>query len=123
MADKSQALYQFWSGFNLPAWDVYTVPDNAVMPYITYNTMIDMIGNPLPLYATVWWRSSGWAAITQKCEEIARTIENMTPIPLDGGGYLWITRGDPFMQRVNDPEDDMVRGMYINIMAEFLTAY
>lgn len=123
MADKAQALYQFWSGFGLPAYDENTVPDDAVMPYITYSTSTDMLGGVLPLHASLWYRSASWKNISQKADTIAYDLEQGTPIPLDGGGYLWIVRGSPFMQRMSDPDDDQVRRIYINVMAEFLTAY
>lgn len=34
-----------------------------------------------------------------------------------------LKRGSPFAQRMSDPNDDMIRRIYINITAEFLTAY
>ena len=34
-----------------------------------------------------------------------------------------LKRGSPFAQRMSDPNDDMIRSIYINITVEFLTAY
>lgn len=31
--------------------------------------------------------------------------------------------GSSFAQRMSDPNDDMIRSIYVNITAEFLTAY
>jgi hypothetical protein len=39
------------------------------------------------------------------------------------GGRLYIAKGNPFAQRMADPNDDMIRRMYLNIQAEFLSAY
>jgi hypothetical protein len=36
---------------------------------------------------------------------------------------LYISKGSPFAQRMKEPSDDMVRRIYININAEFLTAF
>ena len=42
-------------------------------------------------------------------------------IPIENG-RLYITKGKPFAQRLSNP-NELVRGNYINIQAEFLTAY
>lgn len=121
---KAQALYQFWSGFDLPAYDTYSVPDDAVMPYITYDTAEDMIDGILPLSASLWYDSTSWAEIEAKAGVIAYTITNThRPVALSQGGYMRIKRGTPFAQRMNDPEKDTIKRIYINIEAEFLTAY
>ena len=123
--DKAQALYQFWSSFELPAYDENSVPtgDNAPgFPYITYSVVTDNLGNEVGLTGSLWYRSSSWAAISQKADEIAKRLENLSPIEIDGG-YMWLKRGSPFAQRMSDPNDDMMRRIYINITAEFLTAY
>lgn len=123
MANKAQALYQFWNSFGWAAYDEDSVPDDAVMPYITYNTMQDMIDSDLSLSASLWYESTSWTQITQKADQIAQQIiVNHKPIPLTGGGYLWIKKGDPFMQRVRD-ENSKVRHIFINYFAEYLTAY
>ena len=120
--DKSQALYSFWSGFGLVAYDENTVPDDAVMPYITYSSSTDSLDGTLSLYGSLWYKSFSWKEISKKTEEIAKFIYEMTPIRIEGG-YLWINKGTPFAQRMSDPSDDLIRRMYININAEFLTAY
>lgn len=121
--DKAQALYSFWSGFDIPAYDVSSVPSDATMPYITYETGTDNLDNILILSASLWYDSMSWKDISQKADEIARRVEIMQPIPVSQGGYLWITRGSPFMQRMSDPDNSRVRRIYINVQVEFLTAY
>ena len=36
MRDTAAALYTFFSSFGIPAYVEYNVPDNAALPYITY---------------------------------------------------------------------------------------
>ena len=120
--DKAQAIHSFWSGFGLVAYDENTVPDDAVAPYITYSVSTDSLEGPVTLYGSLWYKSLSWAEASQKSEQISEYITNMQPIKIDGG-YLWIMKGTPFAQRMSDPGDDMVRRIYINIIAEFLTAY
>ncbi len=122
--DKAQALYSFWSSFDLPAYDENTVPDGAQMPYITYQTMTDSMGSVLPMSATLWYGASySWETISRKAEEIAERIgQNGYYISKIDTGYVWLTKGTPFAQRMQS-EQDNVRQIYINVTAEFLTAY
>lgn len=121
--DKAQAINYFWNSFGLPAYDENTVPHNAQMPRITYNVATGDLFDVVSLYASIWYRSTSWQAITQKANEIERRLgeHGGEVIDLDDG-KLWIVKGSPFMQRMSDP-DDSIRRIYINVMAEFLTAY
>lgn len=121
--DKAQAIQNFWERFGLPAYNETTVPDDAVMPYITYGISTDSIGNVVFLPASIWYRTTSWRDVSRKAEEIAEYIVNMQPpsIALDKG-RLYLAKGTPFAQRMSDP-DDTVRRIYINLQAEFLTAY
>lgn len=122
---KGQALYNFWSGFGLPAYDENTVPENPGERYITYTTQTDSIGNVLNLYGNIWdMNSNSWQFVSEKAEEIAEAIVRRHPISYGiDNGRLYIAKGSPFAQRMSDPGSDRVRRMYINIQAEFLTAY
>lgn len=125
--NKSQALHQFWSGFGLPAWDENTVPeDDAIRgeKYIAYSVSTGSLDDVINLTAKIWdTNTTSWAFVETKAAEIAEYIAKMVPptIAIDNG-RLYITEGKPFSQRLPNP-DDLVRGIYINIQAEFLTAY
>ena len=119
--NKSQAIHNFWSSFGLTAFDENTVPTGTQMPYITYNVSLDELDHPVSMSASIWYRDPSWASVTEKSIEISDKLKNGgETIPLDEG-YLWIVKGHPFMQRMNDPNDDMIRRIYINIMAEYLS--
>lgn len=122
--DKAQAIHNFWSSFGLTAYDENSVPDDALTPYITYSVVEDNFDSPVMLSASIWYRSTSWAEIETKSQEISKAINDMYPsaIKIDNG-RLYITRGTPFAQRMNDPSDDMIKRIYINIYAEYLTAY
>lgn len=121
--DKAQTLYNFWSGFDWPAYDEGTVPDDASYPRITYNVVEDSLGQPVALYASLWDYGTSWVSISKKADEIAEAIVNLYPpaIAFDGG-RMYITKGAPFAQRVTDV-DDQIRRMYLNIQVEFFSAY
>lgn len=122
--DKAQALQRFWESFGIPAYEQTTVPESAKMPYITYSVSTDSLDNVVNMTASVWYHSTSWKDISEKTEQIARYIVGMNPpsIKFDGG-RLYIAKGNPFAQRMADPNDDMIRRMYLNIQAEYLSAY
>lgn len=120
MADKWQAIDEFWNSFGLTAYDELSVPDDAVMPYITYSAAVSNFENPVALSASLWYRSTSWGPVSKKSDQISAVIEGYAIRKIDGG-YMFITRGDPFAQRMSDPSDDVIKRIYINIMAEFFT--
>ena len=121
MADKWQAIHSFWSGFNIPAYDENSVPDDSVMPYITYTAAVGEFESVVQLTASVWYNSTSWAEISQKVDEIAQSVEQYLMIPI-GGGYVYLGKGSPFAQRMPD-EDDRVKRVYIVMQAEFFSRY
>ena len=64
--NAEQALHKFWSSFNLVAYDENTVPDDAQLPYITYEASKDFFGATLAQSVSLWYYSQSWAAITEK---------------------------------------------------------
>ena len=118
--DKYQALHTFWNSFGIPAYDSATVPEeNRGDFYITYEVATDSLDRAIPLTASIWKvGTTSWSDISQKAEQISDELVQVKTIPLDIG-YLYITRGRPFAQRMSD-EDDTVRRIYINLMAEYL---
>lgn len=120
--DKAQAYNAFWNSFDMPAYDNASVPDGAQFPRISYEFATDNLEHTLLLSADLWYRESSWKNATQKVESIGRYIDNMSPIKCDNG-YIYITRGNPFAQRMEDPDDNKIRRYYINVNVSFLTDY
>lgn len=120
--DKMQAIHKFWSSFGLTAYDQNTVPDNAQMPYITYDVSVGALDDTVVLTGSLWYHSTSWKEISEKSEAIARMIGSGYYIDKVNDGYVWITRGRPFAQRMADENRD-VRRIYIVLNAEFLTAF
>lgn len=120
MIDKQQALFKFWSGFGLPAYEQTTVPDNAELPYITYETATADLDQKLVLSGHLWERTTKWLFLDNKANEISRFIEEMSPIKIDEG-YVYITKENPFARRLSDENDSNIRGYAFNIGVEFFT--
>ena len=122
MSNKWTAINSFWNSFSMPAYDENTVPDDAVMPYITYEAATGGMDFKTPLNANIYYRTTSWQAISDKAEEIQRYISGGVGIPYDGG-RLWITERTPFAQRMAESMDSSeamsVRRILIQIEAEF----
>ena len=119
---KAAAIYQFWSGFGLTAYEENTVPTDAAFPYITYQLVTDSFDREIPLTASIWYRSESWTAINAKTEEISQKISRGGKIIACDDGAIWLKRGQPFAQNMRDESDDLIKRKYLNITAEFLTA-
>lgn len=125
MADKWQAQQEFWSSFGLPAYDELTVPDDAVMPYLTYEAVSGNLGARTQVSASIYYRSNSWAEISRKADQIAREIYNFAPgIPIDGGFMkVRLPDGTMYSTRMAEPNDTSVRRIRFAVEMEFLTAY
>lgn len=118
--DKSQAIHEFWSGFDLMAYDENAVPDDATMPYITYSVATDSLDYIVSLTGSLWYRSTSWEDISKKADEVSNALQNGLNLKLDEG-YAYLYRGTPFAQRLGDENDDMIKRIYFNVNCEFLT--
>lgn len=123
--NKWHAIQDFWSRFGLNAYDENSVPTgkhSPSTPYITYNVITDNLNHSVQLSGSLWYRSTSWEDIERKASEIAEYLGvGGVTIKIDDG-YVWITRGQPFAQRMPD-NDDMIKRIYINIQVEYLTTY
>lgn len=126
---REQSLFDFWNGFDIPAFEENSVPtgdDAPAFPYITYQLVTDALGNEVPISASVWDRNkneySALANVQNKVEEIREKISRGgIMLPFDGGA-IWLKRGRPFDQTMGDGDDDQVVRAYLNMTAEFLSA-
>ena len=119
---KAAAIYQFWSGFGLTAYEENTVPTDADFPYITYQLVTDSFDREIQLTASLWYRSESWTVVNAKTEEISQKISRGGKIIPCDGGAIWLKRGQPFAQNMRDESDDLIKRKYLNITAEFITA-
>lgn len=119
--DNLQAYKSFWSGFDLRAYDETSVPDDAVMPYITFEVSEDDFDHTIALTASVWYRSTSWSEVVAKVKEIAEDISRGGKMVRYDNGAFWIRKGNPWAQRLADPNDDSVRRMVLNLEVEYIS--
>jgi hypothetical protein len=123
---KADALYQFFSGFGIPAYEennVYALEEPPSFPYLTYEKRTGSFGETdIPISFSLWYRSAAWAAADAKAEEISAFIgRDGYSIPIDNGYVLFI-RSDNFAQSMGDPSDDMIKRKYCNLIVRYYTS-
>lgn len=124
--DKWEGLQSFWESFGIPAYDENSVPDDATMPYITYQAAVGGFEDIVPLSASVWYYGTSWKDASQKVDEISRRLAGWTLVKLDDGQYIFLAkqRDSQFAQRMADEADnDMVKRIYLTLFAEYFTKY
>ena len=118
---KEQAYHNFVSSFIWKAYDENTVPENAALPRITYNLSFAEFEVPVAMSVSLWDRSTSWASVTNKADEIYEAVGLGGKIIPFSDGYIWVKRGSPFAQRMAD-ENDSIRRIYINLEVEYFTS-
>lgn len=116
--NKLQTLQAFWSGFEIPAYDENSVPDEAQLPYITYDVSVDDFGNSVAQTASLWYKSTSWRDITEKEMEIAEFVGRGGRMIAYDNGAMWIRKANPWAQRMSD--SDTVKRMILNLEIEYL---
>lgn len=121
MTATARALYQFWSGFGIPAYVEGYIPDNSegdgslvVPPYITYQLTLPEWRSNAVYNARVWYRDTSYPNITAKVAEIKAAIGEGKSIPIDGG-MLILYVGDNFAQYEDVPESHDVKMAYLTM--------
>lgn len=112
MTNTAKALYQFFSSFGLPAYVEYNVPDEAVLPYITYQLNEPGWNDSGTIYARVWYRSTSFTAINAKVNQIKAAVGEGVSLPTDGGA-VYLTKGVPFAQYMPMEGDETLKVVYL----------
>lgn len=121
MTTKAAAIHQFLSSMGIPAYPSTSVPDDASMPYLTYSLAVGAWDDgETNISVDLWYRTESEAEPNAKVEEISRKVGlGGTQLVCDGGS-VWIKRGSPFAQSVQD-EDNSVKRRMVNLSAEYNT--
>ena len=129
--DRWQAQNEFWSSFTyedeegetvyIEAYDESSVPDDAELPYITYQAQAGPFETILNVTASVWTRSQYWDMADKIADEIESRIKSMGCPEIDGGRYRVYIGETAFAQNMGDPTDDMIKRKVLNVNFEFMT--
>lgn len=118
------AIYQFLSGFGMPAYAATSVPAQASFPYISYDLVVGEWGQPeVNMPVNVWYRTESEAVPNAKVREIGSAIGRGGKQLQCDGGTVWLKKGSPWAQALNvEGEDEKIKRRYININIEYQIA-
>ena len=111
MYKAAAALKTFFSGFDLPAYQVGSVPENVSLPYIAYSIGVPEWNQKATMYAQVWDRATSNERIIRTADQITQAIGEGKNISFEGG-YLVIWPESPLIQIMVDGD---FRYAYINL--------
>ena len=114
MRDTAAALYSFFSSFQIPAYVENNVPDNAALPYITYELREPEAGEISPFTARVWYMGNGFGEIVDKVDEIKQAIGRGKSLHVDGGA-VWIWQDAHFCQ-FQPPDEPKLKIAYLMLL-------
>lgn len=119
---KEAALHRFFCGFGMDAYPVTAVPDDAVLPYLTYEQITGAWEQgETALTVNLWFCTASEALPNAKAAELSRALGLGGAVLPCAGGYIWLKRGAPWCQSLRDETDSAIKRRYINITAEYLT--
>lgn len=111
MTKAAEALYAWFTQFDLPVYLADDVPDEAELPYITVSLQEPEWNMKATLAVQVWYYTKSNVQVMSKADEIVGSIGQGLRIPFDGGMViLWPET--PLAQLI---VEDNVRRAYINL--------
>lgn len=119
MIQTAKALYNFVSGFTWTAYPEYSVPDSAVLPYITYTIQESAWDEQGMLQMRLWYQGTGYATLNAKIDEISAVVESGKHVPTESGG-LYVFKGTPWCQYQKSDETDL-KIAYLNFNVNYET--
>lgn len=113
MIGTATALYNFFSGFGIPAYNESTVPDDAELPYIVYQLVEPEWDGRTIMYVRVYYKNktSNFAAM-QKADEVAGAVGPGIRLGFDGG-YVVLRPETPLIQQL--PSENDIHGALITL--------
>ena len=118
---KGAALQAFFSQF-MDAYAASAVPEDVTFPYLTYELITSALdGGEVGLTVNLWFYTTSEAVPNAKAQELSDAIGyGGVTLPCDGG-FIWLKRGSPWCQNLQDDTDQNIKRRYINVTAEYMT--
>ena len=118
---KGDALQSFFNSI-MPSYAESSVPDNATLPYLTYELITSSWnGGEVGLTVNMWFRTTSEKEPNAAVDRLSSAIGlGGVQLPCDDG-VIWLKRGSPWAQSLTDETDKTIKRRYINVTAEYLT--
>lgn len=119
---ETAALNKFFSGFKIDAYPNTAVPDQPLLPYLTYEVQrSDFEGGECYITVQLWYKSESEAVPNAKVDEIAKAIGRGGRMLTCDSGAIWIKKGSPWCINSNAEGDSTIKLRQLNVTLEYLT--
>ena len=112
MINTAMTLKDFFSGFDLPAYAESNIPDDVVLPYITFQLIEPEWSEQAPYHAQVWYRKNHLGELLAKADQIVGAIHQGAVFENDAG-YVVLYPATPLIQVLTDEDSERA---YISLM-------
>lgn len=116
-------LFDFWSQFGMPAYLQDSVPDDASLPYITYEATRVPGMSSLPLTAIAWFPPSvdGNMRRTAFQDHVELLIpDGGIMLPVGDDGFIVLNRNDSgFVMDYQDQDNKNIIGARVSCLVRF----
>ena len=118
---KGDALQSFFNSI-MPSYAESSVPDNATLPYLTYELITSSWnGGEVGLTVNMWFRTTSEKEPNAAVDKLSKEIGLGGVFLHCDDGVIWLKRGSPWAQSLTDATDKTIKRRYINVTAEYLT--
>ena len=118
---KGAALQSFFDGI-ITYYDASAVPDDATLPYLTYDLITSAWnGGEVGLTVNMWFRTTSEKEPNAAVDKLSKAIGLGGVFLHCDDGVIWLKRGSPWAQSLTDATDKTIKRRYINVTAEYLT--
>lgn len=129
---KDKALYNWFQQFGIPFYPTTALPpavndtsvpesERLTFPYGTYEPVFGYNGDITYPTVNIYYLTESEVIPNKKAAEIGEVIGKGGTIVKCDEGLMWIKRGSPFVQGINDPDNSNIKRRLISIAIEFLT--
>lgn len=120
---KDRALFEWFQQFGMPFYPVTALPPSKeiTFPYGTYEPVFGYNGDITYPTVNIYHLTESEVIPNEKAAEIGEVIGKGGIIVKCDEGLMWIKRGSPFVQGINDPDNSNIKRRLISIAIEFLT--
>lgn len=118
---KDEAIYEFFSGFEWPAYAASSVPEDAIFPYISYELVMDSFDEPVSMAVNLYDYTESEAKMNIKADEVSAAIGYGGKIISCDEGKIWIQRGSPWCNSLYDVNLPGLKRRQLNVVVEYLT--
>lgn len=107
-------LKEFYNGFGIPAYPVTSVPDDAALPYLTYEVPYGNLDENVGGTVNIYYHTDSEGIPNSKATQIKKSIGSGHSLRFDDGVVI-LYKGSPEQINMNFQDDNTTKLRVLNI--------